>query len=171
MQHWRQATTMKLHGKFTFNADQKRVWTILMNTDAVAKAMPWVESYTPLDSTNTAWRASARISFFSPDDVYTGIIRLSHMEPLERYLITVQDADKDTVGGSVEIRLRANGSGKKTILNWFGEATLPERFADLEPKAIQAGLNMMSLIFFSRIAKQLTLDASTDNSPDPVKPD
>jgi carbon monoxide dehydrogenase subunit G len=45
---------MEITGSYTFSFDQKAVWDILMNPDAIAKAIPGVQEMIPSRAKATA---------------------------------------------------------------------------------------------------------------------
>lgn len=149
---------MKLHGHFVFNAPQTTVWELLLDTNKIAAAMPWVESFAPLEGEMMAWQATAQVAFYSNQDTYHGTVHLVDITPPHQYLVKMYGSgDHANIRSEVLIRLKFDEGKQRTILRWNGEVVLPQKMADLKPEMIQLGANMMSMVFFSRLAKNLPM--------------
>ena len=79
---------MKLADTFTFDADQETVWKLLMDPDAIAKAMPGVDALIPIEGEPNSYRATAKIGIANVNGVYTGVVRLSEITALGTWYLS-----------------------------------------------------------------------------------
>jgi uncharacterized protein len=147
---------MKLSGKYQFDADQQTVWDLLMNPNAIARALPGVETLTPIEGEDLAWRASAKIGVAAISGTFTGTIRMTELQPPARYRLNVSgEGQQSAVGGFALISLAPGADPAKTDLSWEGEATISGKLAGIGQRLIAMTANMMANQFFQGLAKQL----------------
>jgi carbon monoxide dehydrogenase subunit G len=147
---------MKLTGKFQFDADQQTVWDLLMNPNAIAKALPSVETLVPVEGENLAWRASAKLGVAAISGTFTGIIRMTELQPPSRYRLNVSgEGQQSAIGGFALISLTPSDDRTKINLTWEGEATISGKLAGIGQRLIAMTANLMANQFFQGLAKQL----------------
>lgn len=147
---------MQLNGSYTFDADQKTVWALLMNPDAIAQALPGIKTLIPIEGEAMAWRAAAKVDVTGLNGNYAGTIRVSEVEAPTQYRLTVNgEGQQSIIGGTALIKLSYDPDKNQTLLNWDGEATIANTFASIAQQLVRAGATMMSKQFFQGIAKQL----------------
>jgi hypothetical protein len=147
---------MNLQGSYTYKADQETVWNLLMDPDAIAKAIPGVPEMEPLPDETDAWHANARIQVASIGGTYGGTIRITEKEPPNQYRLTVGgEGQQSIINGSAFIRLEYNEDTQETEVIWDGEANVAGKLAGVGQRLIAATANMLSKRFFKALADQL----------------
>lgn len=153
---------MKFTGVFTFNADQQTVWEILMDTKAIAQALPGVEELIPVADEPDTWRADAKLGIASISGTYSGRIRMSEQQPPDKYRLTVSgEGQQSIINGTTLIHLRYDEEQKKTILTWEAEASVSGKLASIGQRVISPAVKMMSGQFFKALDKQIPAEKRT----------
>ena len=153
---------MNLTGDYTFNATQEAVWNLLMDPDAIAKAIPGVDEFVPVEGEEHTWRARAKINVASVSGQYMGTIHMSEQVPPTQYRLTVNgEGQQSIIGGSAFITLSYDEANQQTLLNWDAEANISGKLARIGQRVIKAAANLMSKRFFSGLEKQLDNDEPT----------
>jgi carbon monoxide dehydrogenase subunit G len=152
------ATTMKLSGTYTFNAEQQTVWKLLMDPDAIARALPGVEKLTPVEGEPMTWKATIKLGLAMISGTFSGTIRITEIQAPERYRLAVNgEGQQSIIDGSALIMLTPDpGGAAKTALNWEGAANISGRLAGIGQRLIGSVATMMANQFFGGIAKQLS---------------
>jgi carbon monoxide dehydrogenase subunit G len=147
---------MEITGNYLFDADQETVWTLLMNPDAIAKALPGVQEMVPIEGETNAWRAAAKIGIASVSGTYTGIVRITEMSPPNTYRLTVGgEGQQSVINGTALMTLTYDPEQKKTIVSWDAEANISGKLASIAQRLVKAAAGLMSKQFFGALAKQL----------------
>ncbi len=145
---------MKLSGTYTFDAEQQAVWNVLMDPQAIAKALPGVDALVPIAGEQQAWKANAKIGIAGISGTFAGIIRMSDEQPPQQYRLSVSgEGQQSVIGGNALITLSA--AGNKTKLDWTGEANISGKLASIGQRLIGMAATMMANQFFSGLAKQI----------------
>jgi uncharacterized protein len=164
---------MQITGSYTFDFDQQAVWDILMNPDAIAKAIPGVQQMVPLDNEPNAWRTTARLSVASLNGTYNGVIRMSELDPPRQYRLTVTgEGQQSIINGTALITLEpaSDSDTPKTNVSWIAEANLSGKLASIAQRLVSVAASMLSRQFFSGLARQLgesDVHQPSDNSLQP----
>ena len=149
---------MELNGTYTFDAEQQAVWDILMNPDAIAKAIPGVKEMIPLEGEENAYRAIAKVGIGAVSGTYSGIIRLTEIIPPNQYRLTVNgEGQQSIIGGTALISLSYDPEKKQTLLTWNAEANISGKLASIGQRLIGSAAGLMSRQFFGGLAKQITV--------------
>ncbi|MBI5930671.1 MAG: carbon monoxide dehydrogenase subunit G [Chloroflexi bacterium] len=147
---------MELTGSHTFEADQQTVWTLLMDPEAIAKAIPGVKELIPIEGEEMTWRAAAKVGFAALSGHYAGIIKMSEVEAPNQYRLTVNgEGQQSVISGTALIKLTYHPEKNETLVSWDAEANISGKLASLGQRLIGAGANVMSKQFFHELAKQL----------------
>ena len=147
---------MKVFGSFAFNADQETVWNLLMDPQAIAKAMPGVNELVPIEGEVDAWHADAKINLGVVNGKYSGVIRMSEQSPSHQYRLTVSgEGQQSIINGTALITLSYDDEQQQTLLAWDAEASISGKLAGVGQRIFKAAANMMSKQFFQALAKQL----------------
>lgn len=147
---------MKFTGNFLFNADPQTVWDILMDTRAIAQALPGVEELIPVEGEPDTWRADAKIGIASLSGTYSGRIRMSEQQPPHQYRLTVSgEGQQSIINGSTLIILKFDEAQRKTILHWDAHASISGKLASIGQRVINPAVKMMSNQFFKALDKQI----------------
>ena len=157
---------MEITGDYTFEADQQTTWNLLMNTDAIAAALPGVEELVPVEGETNQWRAEANLKIGSIGGTYTGVITMSEHEEPTKYRLTVAgEGQASIIQGTALIELMPNSDdSSKTTITWTADANISGKLASVGQRLIKATANMMSKRFFSELAKNLKSESDTPES-------
>lgn len=157
---------MNLSGNYTFEADQEAVWNLLMDPDAIAKALPGVDQLVPVEGESHTWQAQVKVNVAAINGLYAGTIRMSDMEPADQYRLTVNgEGQQSIIGGSALIRLEYDEAEQQTLLNWDADANISGKLARVGQRVIKAAATMMSNRFFGNLADQLSETTQPEEKP------
>ena len=127
-----------------------------MDPDVIAKAIPGVDEFIPIEGETDAWNAKAKISLAAVNGSYMGTIRMSELDAPTRYRLTVNgEGQQSIIGGTVLITLSYDEAEQVTNLDWDAEANISGKLARVGQRLIKAAAGMMSNRFFNGIEKQL----------------
>lgn len=147
---------MQFSGDFTFNADPQTVWDILMDTRAIAQALPGVEELIPIEGEPNTWRADAKIGIASVSGTYSGKINMSEQQPPHQYRLTVSgEGQQSIINGTALISLKFDEAQKKTLLHWDAQASISGKLASIGQRVVHPAVKMMSNQFFKALDKQI----------------
>jgi uncharacterized protein len=147
---------MEIVGEFGFVADQETVWNLLMDPQVIAKAIPGVNELVPLEGETSAWRAVAKIGVANVSGSYSGIVRMSEIDPTSQYRLTVSgEGQQSIINGTAVIKLRYEPDQQQTIVSWEADAQISGRLASIGQRMIKAAAGLMSKQFFQGVARQL----------------
>lgn len=147
---------MDLSGTYTFDTNQEAVWNILMDPDAIAKAIPGVDQFVPIEGETDSWRVQMKVSVSAINGKYGGTIQLSDKEPPNQYRLNVTgEGQQSIIGGSALIHLDYNEAEQQTILHWDAEANISGKLARIGQRVVKAAANMMANRFFGSLADQI----------------
>lgn len=147
---------MDVTGSYTFQFDRLTVWNILMNPDAIAKAIPGVKEMIPIEGEENAWRAVTKLNVSTVSGMYSGTIRMSEIDAPNSYRLTVSgEGQQSIVSGNALITLRDGDKPDQTVLDWTAEANLSGKLASIAQRLVKVAAILLSKQFFSSLAKQL----------------
>ncbi len=147
---------MQLSGTYTFNADQQTVWKLLMDPQAIAKALPNAQSMTPIEGETDAWRVIVKLNLPVINGAFNGIIRMSEQVEPDHYRLTVSgEGQQSVIGGTALITLAPDAGGAKTLLKWVADANISGKLAGIGQRLAGSVAPMMANQFFNGMAKQL----------------
>ncbi len=147
---------MNLSGNYQFNLPQKTIWELLMDPEVIAKALPGVDEFVPIEGEVDAWKAKAKINVAAVSGRYMGTIRMSEQAAPTSYRLTVNgEGQQSIISGTVLITLNYDDAEQVTNLEWDAEANISGKLARVGQRLIKAAANMMSNRFFSGIEKQI----------------
>jgi hypothetical protein len=157
---------MEITGSYAFNADQETVWNLLMDPNAIAKALPGVQEMVPIAGESNAWRAIARIGIASVSGVYTGVVRMSEIQPPNQYrLIVGGEGQQSIINGTALMTLVYDLEQQKTIVSWNAEANISGKLASIAQRLVKAAAGLLSKQFFGALARQLPNGDQTQAQP------
>jgi carbon monoxide dehydrogenase subunit G len=147
---------MKISDTFTFDADQQAVWNLLMDPQAIAKALPGVDALEPIEGEKFGWRATAKLGIASINGTYAGIVRMSEIDPPSQYRLTVNgEGQQSIIGGTALLKLSYDPEKQKTILTWDADANVSGKLASIAQRLVSAAALMLGKQFFKALANQL----------------
>ncbi len=126
---------MKIDGDYTFEAPRDQVWELLLDTDALARALPGCEGLNEVG--DHEYEAVMRIKVGPVEGNYTGKITLSDLRPPEHYKMTVSGQGS---GGFVqgEGTIDLEDQGEKTLMRYQGETQIGGRIASVGQRMINS---------------------------------
>ena len=153
---------MEIVGNYTFEADQQTTWELLMNTDAIAVAMPGVQELIPVEGEDNKWRAEAKLRVGPIGGTFSGVLTMSDYAEPDQYRLSVEgEGQASVINGTALIDLKPNEeNADHTTITWTAEANISGKLASLGQRLIKATANTMSKRFFSDLAKNLESDAT-----------
>jgi uncharacterized protein len=153
---------MEITGEYTFEADQQATWNLLMDTNAIAAAMPGVEELIPVEGEPGKWRANATLKIGAIGGTYSGVVSMTELDEPTKYRLTVEgEGQASIINGTAVIELAPHAEdSSKTTIQWTAEANISGKLASVGQRLIKATANMMSKRFFSELAKNLEGDAT-----------
>ncbi len=147
---------MKLTDSHLFEADQATVWELLMNPDAIAKALPGVKELIPIEGHDLTWQISAKVGLPFLSGNYIGTIQMREVEAPNQYRLAVSGGGQHSeVNGTALVRLTQQSDSNQTRVSWVAEATVSGELANISERFIAVGANALSQQFFHELAKQL----------------
>lgn len=155
---------MDIAGSYTFPFNRETVWTILMNPDAIAKAIPGVKEMIPIEGEMNAWRAVAKLNVAAVSGMYGGAVRMTEIDPPNRYrLIITGEGQQSVINGSALITLRDGETPDQTIIDWTADARLSGKLAEIESRLLKVAAVLLVRQFFGALSKDLSV---TDAVPE-----
>lgn len=151
---------MEFTGSYTLKGDIQKVWELMINPDAIAKAVPGVKSMTPIDGAPDTWRAEAKIGFSAISGTYGGVIHMSDRNPPNSYRLNVKgEGQQSHIQGHAEISLTYDAAAGATTVAWVAHADIAGKLARIGQRVIKAAANFLARQFFANLAKQLDPNA------------
>ncbi len=150
---------MQLNGQHEFEATPSVVWEVLHDPDAIARALPGVETLEPIAGEENAFRARAKLQVAAIGGTYDGELRLSELQPPTSYRMSVQgEGQNSRIQGDVGVILSETAPGSQpagTRLEWRAEAQVSGLLARVGQRLIKATANMMSKRFFAALGEEI----------------
>jgi uncharacterized protein len=147
---------MNLSGDYTFNAPQETIWSLLMDPDAIAEALPGVDKLVPVEGEAFTWTARAKVNVATVNGLYMGTIRMSDQVAPTQYRLTVNgEGQQSIIGGTVVFNLAYDEDQQVTHIAWDAEANISGKLARVGQRVIKAAAHLMSTRFFKGLEKQL----------------
>lgn len=143
---------MKVEGSYTFDAPRDRVWSMLMNPEALKSCVPGCESLTPAGE--NAYEASLKVGVAAIRGNYKGTIRLTDLEEPSSYKMNVEGkGGAGFVKGVASIELV--DEGETTVLNVHGDGNVGGTVAGVGQRMLGGVAKMLMGQFFECLKKQL----------------
>jgi carbon monoxide dehydrogenase subunit G len=150
---------LKISNSYAFDANQDAVWALLQNPDAIAKALPGVNTLVPIEGEVNAWRATAKLGIASVSGTYSGTLRMSDIQAPDQFVLTVAgEGQQSVINGSALLKLNYDPETKKTIVAWDADANVSGKLASIAQRLIVAAASHLSTQFFQALAKQLNTE-------------
>ncbi len=150
---------MELTGSHTLDAPISTIWTMLMDTDTLARVVPGV---TKLEKTaENEYNAIAEIKLGPVSGAFTGTLSLSDIRENEGYTLHVKQNSKiGNADATVSIALNPL-SGAQTEISFNGNARLSGLLARTGQRVISGVATTLTRQFFANFEKELTTDPAT----------
>jgi uncharacterized protein len=142
---------MKVRGEQILPLDPAAAWELLLNTDALAQAMPGCEGLTPLGPDE--YEMKMKIAVASIQGLFAGKIRIADRQPPNSYRLHVEGQGKlGFVRGSGLLSLSPDATG--TRIAYDGEVQVGGLIASVGERMLDVTTKMMISRFFNNLAKQ-----------------
>jgi uncharacterized protein len=143
---------VKVEGSYTFDAPRDRVWSMLMNPEALKSCVPGCESLTATGE--NAYEASLKVGVAAIRGNYKGTIRLTDLEEPSSYKMNVEGkGSAGFVKGVASIALV--DQGETTVLNVLGDGNVGGTVAGVGQRMLGGVAKMLMGQFFECLKKQL----------------
>ena len=143
---------MKVEGSYTYDAPRDRVWSMLMNPDALKECIPGCESMTP--SGEDAYEATMKVGVGAIRGTYKGNIRITDKVEPSNYKLQVDGrGGAGFVRGVAEIELV--DQGQTTLVNVNGDGSVGGTVAGVGQRMLGGVAKMLMGQFFDCLKKQL----------------
>jgi hypothetical protein len=143
---------VKVEGSYTFDAPRDRVWTMLMNPEALKNCVPGCESLTP--NGENAYEASMKVGVAMIKGNYKGTIKLTDIAEPGSYKMNVEGkGGSGFVKGVAAIELIDQGAS--TQVNVLGDGNVGGTVAGVGQRMLGGVAKMLMGQFFECLKKQL----------------
>lgn len=144
---------MDISGTFTFAAPQDRVWTLLMDPDAIASCIPGCSGFEP-DGPNR-FKVTLAVALAAITGSYTGTVVLTDIAPDTSYTLEAQGQGRPGfVNGRATIVLASDGPA--TTVTVTGSVQTGGTIARLGQRLVGSVSQMMLERFFGCLQSKLT---------------
>jgi carbon monoxide dehydrogenase subunit G len=143
---------VKVEGSYTFDAPRDRVWTVLMNPEALKSCVPGCEALTP--NGENSYEAALKVGVGAIRGNYKGNIRLTDIAEPASYKMNVEGkGGSGFVKGIAAIELVEQG--EQTQLNVVGDGNVGGPVAGVGQRMLGGVAKMLMGQFFECLKKQL----------------
>jgi carbon monoxide dehydrogenase subunit G len=143
---------VKVEGSYTFDAPRDRVWTTLMNPDALKSCVPGCETLTP--NGENAYEASLKVGVAAIRGTYKSTIRLTDIAEPNSYKMNVEGkGGAGFVRGIAEIELVDKGESTEVVVK--GDGNVGGTVAGVGQRMLGGVAKMLMGQFFECLKKQL----------------
>ncbi len=148
---------MDISGSYTLYAPRERVWAALLDPDMLKQTIPGCERLDKEGEDTFLLRLNIGVA--SVKGVYDGLLRLSDLNPPERYHMTVDGKGaRGLLHGDGTLTLEATDT-TTTVVTYSGQAHLGGSIAGVGMRVAGGAANMLIKAYFSRLADLLTVGA------------
>ena len=143
---------MKVEGSYTFDAPRDRVWTVLMNPDALKTCVPGCEMLAPTGP--NAYEVSLKVGVAMIKGNYKGTITLTDIAEPGSYKMNVEGkGGSGFVKGVAAIELVDQGAS--TLVNVSGDGNVGGTVAGVGQRMLGGVAKMLMGQFFECLKNQL----------------
>jgi carbon monoxide dehydrogenase subunit G len=143
---------VKVEGSYTFDAPRERVWSVLLDADALKNCVPGCEGLTPTG--DNAYEANLKVGVAAIRGNYKGNIRLTDLVEPSSYKMQV-----DGRGGAGFVRgvasVELEDQGGSTIVKVDGDGNVGGTVAGVGQRMLGGVAKMLMGQFFECLKKQL----------------
>ena len=143
---------MKVEGSYQFDAPKERVWSVLLNPEALKSCIPGCET---LNATGEdQYEAVMKVGVAAIRGTYKGTVRITDKEELTRYKMQVQGSGgAGFVRGEAVVELADQGGS--TQVNVSGDGQVGGTVAGVGQRMLGGVAKMLMGQFFDCLKKQL----------------
>ncbi len=143
---------MKVQGQQSLPLDAQAAWTLLLDTEALARAMPGCEALVPIGPDEYDMRMKIAIS--SIQGLFSGRVRIDEKNPPLSYRLAVDGKGKlGFLRGTGLLSLAPETGG--TLVSYTGEVQVGGLLATVGERMLDMTTKMMIRRFFASLAGQV----------------
>ena len=142
---------MKVRGEQTLPLEPAAAWDLLLDTEALAKAMPGCETLVPIGPDE--YQMKMKIAVSSIQGLFSGKIRIADQNPPQSYRLHIEGQGKlGFVRGTGLLSLSSQPPG--THVTYEGEVQISGLIASVGERMLDMTTKMMINRFFNNLAQQ-----------------
>ncbi|MCC6174915.1 MAG: carbon monoxide dehydrogenase subunit G [Chloroflexi bacterium] len=143
---------MKVEGSYTFDAPRDKVWSVLLNPEALKSCVPGLQSLTPTGE--NAYEADLKVGVAAIRGSYKGHIQLTDLvEPSSYKMVVEGKGGAGFVKGVAHIELVDNGASTEVVVK--GDGNVGGTVAGVGQRMLGGVAKMLMGQFFDCLKKQL----------------
>ena len=143
---------MQLTASYRFDAPPARVWTLLMDTAAIAGCIPGCKGLTPLGGNR--YEAELGVAIAAISGNFKGTVALEDLQPPQSYRMTVEGTGRPGfVKGQANVTLAAEGEGTRVSID--AKADVGGTIARVGQRLLEGVAKTMTDRFFTCLSRQL----------------
>jgi carbon monoxide dehydrogenase subunit G len=144
---------MKIKGSYKLPADPEKVWSVLLDPDALAKSIPGAKSFTPDGDDSYTVDLSVGVATIRGD--YSGRVTVADQQPTSSFKLVVEGKGaKGALRGSALFTL-SQGKPGETVVNVEGEGEIAGLFARVGQRMLGGVAKLLMKQFFGNMKKQV----------------
>ena len=146
---------MDVSGSHTFPAPRERVWTVLLDPDALRASLPSTKEFRQVAEDN--YEATMSVGIGAIKGTYAGKVQVRDKEPPTRYRLLVEGSGRPGfIKGDGLIELEEQGD--RTVVRYRGQAQVGGMIASVGQRLLQASALLLIGQFFKAMERQLGRD-------------
>ena len=143
---------MKMQGTYTLDAPVEKVWTFLMDPQAIAKVIPGCETLQEVEPDK--YRATMKIGIAAIKGTYNGSVQLLEKTPPTRYRMLVDGSGTPGfVKGEASVDLAAQG--QQTVLTYDADTQVGGLIANVGQRMISGAARLIINQALKKLAEEL----------------
>jgi len=143
---------VKVEGSYTFDAPRERVWSVLLNPDALKNCIPGCEAMHATGEDE--YEATMKVGVAAIRGTYKGHIKISEKTEPENYTLLVEGrGGPGFVKGTALVELV--DQGQTTLINVHGDGQVGGTVAGVGQRMLGGVAKMLMGQFFECLKKQL----------------
>ncbi len=143
---------MKVDGSYQFDAPRERVWTVLLDPQALKGCIPGCESLTATGEDQ--YEAIMKVGVAAIRGTYKGKVRITDKDELNSYKLLIEGSGgPGFVRGEAAVELADNGSSTQVTVH--GDGQVGGTVAGVGQRMIGGVAKMLMGQFFDCLKKQL----------------
>jgi hypothetical protein len=142
---------MKVRGEQVLPLEPGAAWNLLLNTDALARAMPGCETLIPIGPDEYEMKMKVAVS--SIQGLFTGKVRIADKNPPQSYRLEIEGQGRlGFVRGSGLLSLSPDPAGARVAYD--GEVQISGILASVGERLLDVTTKMLIGRFFSALSKE-----------------
>ena len=143
---------MKVQGTYTLEAPVEKVWTFLMDPQAIARVIPGCETLQEVEPDK--YRATMKIGIAAIKGTYNGSVQLFDKTPPSHYRMLVDGSGTPGfVKGEASVELAAQG--QQTVLTYDADTQVGGLIANVGQRMISGAAKLIINQALKKLAEEL----------------